>query len=80
MATAEHKFYSDFARKYYADGKAEGRTEGIAGALISLLEQRGFGVDDAERRRILECGDLDQLQLWLGRVLTAKSLAEVFGD
>ncbi|MEZ4453600.1 MAG: hypothetical protein R3B09_29360 [Nannocystaceae bacterium] len=84
MATADHKFYSDFARKYYADGKAEGeakgRTEGIAEALITLLEQRGFGVDDAERRRILECGDLDQLQSWLARVLTAKSLAEVFGD
>lgn len=45
-----------------------------------VLQQRGFEITDVERQRILECGDLDRLQVWLGRVLTAKTLAEVFGD
>lgn len=76
MATESYKFHSDFARKYYADGRAEG----VSGALISLLEQRGFAVSDADRKRIRECTDLDQLQVWLGRVLTARSLAEVLGQ
>ncbi|MEZ4453350.1 MAG: hypothetical protein R3B09_28055 [Nannocystaceae bacterium] len=76
MATSQHEFYSDFARKYFAEGEAKG----VAGALITLLEQRGFAVGEADRRRIRECDDLDRLQAWLGRVLTARSLAEVLGE
>ena len=108
MAAPRYEFYSDFARKHYAEGYAEGYaeayaeayaavytevyaeaytevyaeayTEGYAKALIILLEQRGLPVDDAARARIFGCGDHDRLQVWLGRVLTARSLAEVFAD
>jgi hypothetical protein len=82
MATANYEFQSDFARKYIAEGEARGeargQARGIGEALLAVLAQRGFALGDADRRRILECRDLDQLQVWLGRVLTAKSLAEVF--
>ncbi|MEZ4453354.1 MAG: hypothetical protein R3B09_28075 [Nannocystaceae bacterium] len=80
MATSQHEFYSDFARKYFAEGESKGEAKGVAGALITLLEQRGLEVGEADRRRIRECDDLDRLQAWLGRVLTARDLAEVLAE
>lgn len=44
-----------------------GYAAGYAEALITVLERRGFHIDDAARARILEGSDLDRLQAWLGR-------------
>ena len=52
MATSEHKYLSDFARKYYGEGKAEGRAEGEAKgareALTIVLTARGITLGDAD--------------------------------
>ncbi|MCB9705499.1 MAG: hypothetical protein H6711_26750 [Myxococcales bacterium] len=84
MSTTGYQYQSDFARKYFAEGeakgKAEGKAEGEARLLLKLLELRGFAVSDELRRRVLECTECAVIETWAGRVLTAKSLDEVFAE
>jgi predicted transposase YdaD len=61
-----------------AKGKAEGEAEGMAKTLLKLLRQRGFEVDDAIERRVYSANDIAQLDAWLGRVLNAQQLEDVF--
>lgn len=61
-----------------AKGEAKGRAEGRAEAVLVLLGHRGIEVSEEDRERIVGCGDPDVLDLWLTRVLTATSTAEVF--
>jgi hypothetical protein len=85
MATTEHKYLSDFARKYYDEGEAKGKAEGEAqgeargkaSALLQILAARGLEVPDDARARVLACLDLAQLDAWLASALTATSVAEV---
>ncbi len=76
MATADYQFHSDFARRYFAEGKAEGEAK----MLLTVLAARGFQVDEETRRRILECRDVAQLETWGARAVVARSLHEVFGE
>jgi hypothetical protein len=81
MATTEHKYLSDFARKYYdegeAQGEAKGEARGEARALLQILAARGLEVSDDARAQVLACQDLARLDAWLARALTATSVAEV---
>ncbi len=85
MATTEHKYLSDWARKYYdegeaqgeAKGEARGEAKGKASALLQILAARGLEIPDDARARVLRCLDLAQLDAWLARALTAKSVAEI---
>ncbi len=72
MATTHYEFQSNFARRYYGEGKTEGKAEGKAETLLKLLQLRGFVVPEAEQSRVLACRDLDQLDAWVARVLTAR--------
>jgi len=60
-----------------AEGKAEGELHGKAAALLTLLEARGFSVDDALRSRIESCTDGAQLDRWIARAARAQTLADV---
>ena len=88
MATADYQFHSEFARKYFAEGKAEGKVEGKvegevrgeAKMLLTVLAARGFRVEEVTRLRILGCADIDQLEVWGARAAVARSLDEVFGE
>jgi hypothetical protein len=53
--------------------------EGEVKMLVRLLESKfgGLRVDDRER---IEAADAERLLDWGERVLTAKSLSDVFGD
>jgi len=87
MRIPNYEYQSDFARKYYfegkaegkVEGKAEGKVEGEARLLLKLLRLRGFVVPEELERRISGCGDSERLELWAGRLLSAPSLGEVFG-
>ena len=79
MRIPNYEYQSDFARKYYFEGKAEGKVEGEARLLLKLLRLRGFVVPEELERRISGCGDSERLELWAGRLLSAPSLGEVFG-
>jgi hypothetical protein len=78
MPARPYEFQSDFARKYFYGGKAEGIAEGKARMLLRQLRRKGFAVDAAVEARLADCKDDDQLDTWADRVLTATSLDEVF--
>jgi hypothetical protein len=69
MDLRNYTYQSDFARKYLAEGHRE--------VLRMLLQQR-FGELPASAEARLEEADLDTLETWSSRVLTATSLADVF--
>ncbi|HEY0813631.1 MAG TPA: hypothetical protein VGE11_10155, partial [Pseudonocardia sp.] len=67
MTVRTHEYQSDFARKYVAEGVAEATAE----AVLQVLAARGLPVPDAVRERVLGCTDVDQLNEWLVRAVTA---------
>jgi hypothetical protein len=92
MQTGKYEYQSEFARSYFAKGRAEGeargraegeakgRAEGRAEALLAVLKARGMRVHAKARKRILGCTDPEQLERWLVRAATASSLREVFTE
>ncbi|WP_068052317.1 hypothetical protein [Nocardia xishanensis] len=77
MTTGTYEYKSDFARRYYARGKADGEATGEARALLTMLRARRIRVPDEAEARIRECTDADLLNSWVERAATAKSLGEV---
>ncbi len=77
MDRGTYEYQSDFARKYVAQGKAEGRVEGEAQALLTILTTRGLAVTEEQRQRILACADLDQLEGYLRRAISAARTEDV---
>ena len=71
-----YEYQSEFARKYFGRGRAEG----IARSIVTVLEQRGIGVTDQQRIRVLGCTDTAQLERWVARAATASSSDELFGE
>jgi len=67
-------FQSDVARLNQARGKAEGKAEDV----LRVLAARNVAVTDEQRDRILACRDLEQLERWLVRAVTATSATDVF--
>ncbi|MFC6067622.1 hypothetical protein [Streptomyces ochraceiscleroticus] len=67
-----------------AEGKAEGRAEGEADGrvtlILRLLEGRGIAVSEEARARITGCTELDVLDRWFDRALTAQEADELFAD
>jgi hypothetical protein len=60
----------------YLEGKAEGKAESV----ISVLEKRGVPIPQAARDRITSCTDLDTLTLWFDRSLTATTAEDLFAE
>jgi dipeptidase len=50
----------------------------IAEGVLTLIDARGIEIDDAERQRVLDCEDRDELQAWLTQAATASSARELF--
>jgi hypothetical protein len=82
MTTTAHRYQSDFARRYYAEGEAkglaEGKAEGEARAVLAFLDARGIEVPDPVREDILGCTDLNQLDIWIRRAVTADKVQDLF--
>lgn len=74
MTAGTYEFQSDFARRYFGQGKAEGKAE----VLLSILDARGIDVPADIRSRVTGCSNLDQIEEWVRRALTADSLEDVF--
>jgi hypothetical protein len=58
--------------------RAEGRAEGIIEKLLRVLDKRGVGLTEEQRVRVESCTDLDLLDAWFDRALTAATAGEVF--
>jgi hypothetical protein len=74
MATGTYEYQSDFARRYYG----QGRVEGEATALLGFLQARGIDVPDDSHERIMQCTDLEQFATWIPRAATISTIDELF--
>jgi len=74
----ESRWYSETARAWIAEGKAEGRAEGETKILLRILQSRGIEIAEERQRRITECRDPEQIETWGDRALTATSANELF--
>jgi hypothetical protein len=61
----------------FAEGLFKGEIDGRIEALLRVFSRSGIALDDHERARIEACADPAILDRWLGKVLGAKSAAEV---
>jgi len=82
VATGTYEYQSDFARRYFSQGKAAGEAKGKAAgeakAVLAVLDARGIDVPARARARIAECSDIDQLDAWVRRAVTADSVHDLF--
>jgi len=80
MASRNYEYQSDFARRYFGEGRGQGRAEGEAEAILKVLAARKIDVPADARERILSCKDLALLDTWLTRAVTAMNASEVLGE
>jgi hypothetical protein len=59
-------------------GRAEGEATGQAKSIVTILDDRGISMEDADRERILGCADLETLGTWLHRSLRISAISELF--
>ncbi len=74
LTIPESPGYKALRRGIEAIGEARGKAEG----LVIVREARGFGLDDATRARISGCEDVETLNGWIARAVTATSLRAAF--
>src|SRR5688572_23633489 len=75
MNLKNYEYQSEFARKYVAEGRQEGKAE----AVLQFLTARGIEVPEAIRQRVLACTDPAVLDGWIRRAALATTAAEVVG-
>ncbi|MCB9506158.1 MAG: hypothetical protein H6700_11695 [Myxococcales bacterium] len=86
MEPRNYEYKSDFAKKYYgqgvAEGEARGRAEGVARgraeALLAVAASRGLELSAAQRALVSECRDLATLDRWVVRAATVGRASEIF--
>ena len=78
MTTTAHPYQSDFARRYFDQGEAAGEARGEAKAVLAFLDARGIEVPDKVREQIATCTDIDQLDTWVRRAATARTVQDLF--
>ena len=71
-----YEYQGDFAKRYVAQGRAEG----TAHSLLTVLRVRGIAVPDAVRERILAEKDPERLERWLEKATVASSVAAVLDE
>jgi hypothetical protein len=83
MNSLGYEYQSDFARRYYGQGKAEGRmegkTEGRMEIILKLLALRFGPLTEAAQARVRRAQDA-QLDAVAERMLTAKTLEEALSQ
>lgn len=75
-----YEYQSDFARKYVAQGRDEGRVEEAARAVLTTFRVRGIAVPEAARERILAEKDAERLERWHERAIVATTVSEVLDE
>ena len=85
-APAAESITMTIAEQLLAEGKAQGVAQGVVegelrravASVLTVLETRGLGVTAEVRARIEGCQDVDVLQHWLTRAVTAASADQIF--
>jgi hypothetical protein len=78
MNSLGYEYQSDFARRYVAQGRAEGKTEGRVEIVLKLLALRFGPLTEAVQVRLCSAQSA-QLDVVAERVLTAQTLEEALG-
>jgi hypothetical protein len=76
MTSGHYEYQSDFAKKYFSEGKVEGKAD----ALLRILAARDLVVSAAERAQIVACTDLERLDGWIERAVHASTTADVLAE
>jgi hypothetical protein len=71
---------SRYFSEEFQQAEAKGLAEGMATAVLTLLEGRNIAVPETVRDRILGSTDQDQLRIWLLRAATAITVDEVVAE
>ena len=83
LTSLERHFISKGEAKGRAEGRAEGEAKGRAEAMrqniLRVLAVRGVDVPRAVRERILGCDEVELLDAWLERAVTAERADDVTG-
>jgi hypothetical protein len=79
MKSANYEYQSDFARRYMAQGRAEGSRDALINLITRLLDQR-FGALSDESRAYIAAASIDDLNAIGERLLTARTLQEALGE
>ncbi len=67
------RVYERWERRVKAEGRAEGKIETQAQAILTVLEGRGLPVSAAQRKQVLACTDGKQLDRWLRGAVVAST-------
>ena len=78
----------EIATARWAEGLAEGETKGETtgeikakvGAILAVLATRGVPVSQEVRARIEACKDVETLDRWIVRAVTATSAEEILSE
>jgi Domain of unknown function (DUF4351) len=77
-----YEYQSDFARKYFYSGKAEGKAEGETQGRVATLRKQltlKFGTLSAPTLERLERASIEDLERMAERILSATKLDDVLG-
>jgi hypothetical protein len=77
MDPAKYEYQSEFARRWVAQGRLEGKAEGRADLIVRQLTMR-FGPLGDEARARISAASIEELDAIGERLLTAQSVQEVF--
>jgi hypothetical protein len=78
--TTEEERFIVSIQSTWAQARKEGRVEGAAHALLTVLRARSIAVPDAARERILAQKDPERLERWLEKAVVAASVGEVIDE
>lgn len=83
MSTDTHEM-SEFRRWLISVGEERvgkrGKAQGEVRAVLTVLDARQIDVPEPVRRRITECADADQLDVWVRRAATADTVEDLFDE
>ncbi|MBK6688043.1 MAG: hypothetical protein IPG45_26445 [Deltaproteobacteria bacterium] len=77
VQSRKHEYISDFAKENFARGLQEGRQEGQALALLTLIGHRGWA-PTPEQVVLIQSATEEELTAWLLRVVDADRLEQLF--
>ncbi|WP_437723804.1 hypothetical protein [Sorangium sp. So ce861] len=85
MMKSGYQYQSEFARSYVAQGKQEGREEGVregtlkakAHDVLAVLEARGLEIPADVRERVLASTDIAELDRWIRRAAVVSDAREL---
>lgn len=80
MAVDLSFFQSSVADELRDEGRAQGIVQGKAETIVLLLERRGIELSGEDRERVMSCENLEVLERWFDRAITATSATEVFAE